>query len=290
MFDISSQMVLKWDRLGPDHEINCADDLTRLAFDTIGLCAFGYRFNEFYTDNPHPFASQMAEVLLESGKRSNRTKLQQQLYYKSEQARQEDVRMMWELCDQIVQDRKQHPQPDAKDLLNTMLNGVDRETGMRLSDENIRYQMATFLVAGHETTSATLSFTYYNLVKNPEKLHKAIQQVDDVLGDGVLRADMLPKLTYIDACVKETLRLNAPINSFSITSTKDQILGGKYFIPKDASIMCILKSLHSDRKAWADDVEVYRPERMLDGGFQNLPPNSWKPVSALVNTAGSRGV
>ena len=49
MLDISSQMVLRWDRLGADHAIDCSDDFTRLAFDTIGLCSFGYRFNEFYT-------------------------------------------------------------------------------------------------------------------------------------------------------------------------------------------------------------------------------------------------
>ena len=89
-----------------------------------------------------------ADVLLESGKRANRTKIQQQLYYRSEQERQENVRKMHELCDQIVQDRKQNPQPDNKDLLNVMLTGIDRETGERLSDENIRYQMATFLLAG----------------------------------------------------------------------------------------------------------------------------------------------
>lgn len=148
MQDIASQMILRWDRLGPDHEIECSDDLTRLAFDTIGLCAFSYRFNEFYTDNVHPFAQQMASVLLESGKKANRPALLQRLYYRSEQERQEQVKKMWELCDQIVADRKKHPQPDNHDLLNTMLNTVDRETGEGLSDENIRFQMATFLVAG----------------------------------------------------------------------------------------------------------------------------------------------
>lgn len=160
MLDISSQMVLKWDRQGPEHEIDCADDLTRLAFDTIGFCAFSYRFNEFYSDHPHPFASQMAEVLIESGKKATRIQLQQSLYWRSEEVRQENVRKMQELCDHIVQDRRDHPQPDNKDLLNTMLNGVDKQTGKKLSTENIRYQMATFLVAGHETTSATLSFNY----------------------------------------------------------------------------------------------------------------------------------
>lgn len=139
-------MVLKWDRQGPDHEIDCSDDLTRLAFDTIGLCAFSYRFNEFYSDNAHPFAHQMAEVLLESGRKVNRPKLQQYFYSKSEEERLENVRKMHELCDKIVADRKVRPQPDNNDLLSTMLNAIDKETGEKLSDENIRYQMATFLV------------------------------------------------------------------------------------------------------------------------------------------------
>lgn len=123
-----------------------------------------------------------------------------------------------------------------------------------------------------------MSFRYYNLVKNPEKLHKAMQEVDDVVGERVLTVDDLPKLQYIDACIKETLRLNAPISKTSVTSTKDQVLGGKYFISKGQIMTVLLKYLHSDREAWGDDVDVYRPERMLDGGFQALPPNSWNPV------------
>ena len=115
------------------------------------------------------------------------------------------------------------------------------------------------------------------MVKNPEKLHKAQQEVDEVVGDKVLRVDMLSKLTYIDAVIKETLRLSNPIGINSVTSTKDQVLGGKYFCPKGQSVAVILKYLHLDRKVWGDDAEVFRPERMLDGGFQNLPPNSWKP-------------
>lgn len=98
MLDISFQMVLKWDRLEPDHEIDCSDDLTRLAFDTIGLCAFSYRFNEFYTDNAHPFAQQMADVLVESGKRCTRPGLlNDYLYRNSERTRQENIRKMHEL-------------------------------------------------------------------------------------------------------------------------------------------------------------------------------------------------
>ena len=158
MQDISSQMIMKWDRLGPDHEIECSDDLTRLAFDTIGLCAFSHRFNQFYSEDVHIFARQMADVLLESGKKSGRPHILQALYRSTESRRQAEVAEMHALCNEIVAERKEHPQPDNHDLLNVMLNSKDRETGEGLSDENIRYQLATFLVAGHETTSATSVF------------------------------------------------------------------------------------------------------------------------------------
>jgi cytochrome P450/NADPH-cytochrome P450 reductase len=95
----------------------------------------------------HPFAQQMSEVLLESGKRGNRTQIENSLRVFSEKQRQENVAKMHELCDTIVADRKKNPKPEINDLLNVMLNSKDPETGEQLSDENIRYQMTTFLVS-----------------------------------------------------------------------------------------------------------------------------------------------
>ena len=86
-----------------------------------------------------------------------------------------------------------------------MINGKDQETGYQLSDENIRYQMVTFLIAGHETTSGLLSFTLYYLLKNlHETLQKAQAEVDQY---SEITVDILTKLKYIDAVLKETLRL-----------------------------------------------------------------------------------
>ncbi|KAH0278599.1 cytochrome P450, partial [Aureobasidium melanogenum] len=290
MLDVSSQMVLKWDRLGPENEIECSDDLTRLAFDTIGLCAFSYRFNEFYTDHAHPFAQQMADVLTESGRRVSRPGFINDYVYRSdEQKRQENVKKMHDLCDQIVADRKKNPQPENKDLLNTMLNTIDKETGEGLSDENIRYQMATFLVAGHETTSSTLSFTYYNLLKNPDKLLKVQREVDDVVGDNVLELQHLPKLKYLDACIKETLRLSSPISRWGVCPREDTTLQGKYEVKKDVQLSANLRSLHHDPAVWGDDHEDFKPERMLQSNFEKLPPNSWKPFGNGMRSCIGRG-
>ncbi|KAJ5507569.1 cytochrome P450, partial [Penicillium freii] len=86
-----------------------------------------------------------------------------------------------------------------------MLLTADRETGEKLSGENIRFNLVTFLVAGYKTTSAILCFLYYNLLKNPETFIKAQQEVDKVVGDSVLTVEYLPSLLYLDIYIKETL-------------------------------------------------------------------------------------
>lgn len=290
MLDISAQMVLRWDRMGPEHVIDTADDFTRLAFDTIGLCSFGYRFNEFYTDDAHPFANQMANVLKLSGRRANRSEVVKALHMWEEQERQADVQKMHALVRKIIADRKSHPKPDAKDLLNTMLLEKDRETNEGLSDDNILANMITFLVAGHETTSATLSFMWHNLLKNPSTLLKAQKEVDDVVGDKVVSLDMLPKLPYIDACIKETLRLSIPISATSVRAKQDTYLtNGKYKVNKGDNLTCNLKGLHHDPTVWGDDHNEFKPERFLEGRFAKLPPNSWKPFGNGLRACIGRG-
>ena len=90
----------------------------------------------------------MAEVLLESGKRSARTGIENRLRVWSGAHNQENIALMHKLCDDLVADRRKNPKPEVNDLLNVMLNTKDPVTGEGLSDENIRFQMVTFLVSG----------------------------------------------------------------------------------------------------------------------------------------------
>ncbi|KAI0203711.1 cytochrome P450 [Astrocystis sublimbata] len=277
MQDLVSQLVLKLDRQGPENEIIPTDDFTRLAFDVIGLCGFGYRFNSFYRNEIHSFAQQMSAALTEAGKRASRLSVENYLRVKSAEELQNNIQSMWKLCDELVAERKRNPQPDATDLLNTMLNVKDPQTGEKLSDENIRFNMVTFLVAGHETTSGTLSFLMYQLLKNPETYHKAQEEVDRVVGDSVLRPEHLPQLKYIEACIRETMRVQGPIGLLNTKPKEDTVIGGKYRISKDDVVICNIRGLHHDRRVWGDDADDFRPERLMDGRWEKLPPNSWKP-------------
>lgn len=222
-------------------------------------------------------AQQMADYLVESGKRANRTSLETHMRMWSADERRKNRDAMWKLCDELVAERKRHPQPEVKDLLNAMLYGRDPETGETMSDENIRFNMVTFLVAGHETTSGTSSFLFYQLLKNPETYQKAQEEVDRVVGDDLLQLKHLSQLKYLEACIRETLRFQGPIGANQVCPYEDTVIGGKYLIKKGQTVRVNLPGLHHDARVWGPDHGVFRPERLLDGRFETLPPCAWKP-------------
>ena len=272
MMDITSQLILRWERFAGEENDVC-DNFTRLALDTIALCSFNYRFNSFYQKTVHPFIDAMINVLLESGRRAQRFSIQTNLMRSTKRRYNDDIAYTHNLCDEIVQERRKHPN-EVNDLLNRMINGKDPDTGYQLSDENIRYQMVTFLVAGHETTSGLLSFTIYYLLKNPQTLQKVQAEVDQY---DEITVDVLYKLKYLDAVFKEALRLQPTAPVLNIRCKLDSlILPGGYKITKDDSILVLLSQLHRDPKVW-DRPEEFLPERMLNGGYENLPANAWKP-------------
>lgn len=147
MKDIASQLVLKWARYGPSHQISVPDDFTRLTLDTLALCAMDYRFNSFYKQELHPFISAMTNFLIYGEKRSKRPSMVNALYRTDEAKWFEDSAYMRKFSSELVQERMRNPK-DSKDLLNAMLLGKDPKTGKAMTDDSIIDNMITFLVAG----------------------------------------------------------------------------------------------------------------------------------------------
>jgi cytochrome P450/NADPH-cytochrome P450 reductase len=101
MMDIASQLILKWERFGPAHVFNATEDFTRLAFDTISLCAMGHRLNSFYTDRTPEFVQAMGDFLRESDMRSMRPNFVNKFKSAKWHA---DVEKMKELCSSSTYD------------------------------------------------------------------------------------------------------------------------------------------------------------------------------------------
>ena len=127
MLDIADQLMDKWSRLNPGEEVDVTADMTRLTLDTIALCGFGYRFNSFYRDTPHPFIDAMMRMLSESQTRMRQLPIQTRLRVRAQRQMEEDEAFVSDVVDGIIAERRaQGDAADTADLLGRMLTGVDK--------------------------------------------------------------------------------------------------------------------------------------------------------------------
>jgi cytochrome P450/NADPH-cytochrome P450 reductase len=282
MIDIAEQLMQKWSRLNPDERIDVPADMTRLTLDTIGLCGFDYRFNSFYREEAHPFVGAMVGALGEAMDKGQRLPLQERLMVRNHRRFAQNIALMNGIADKLIQERKADPEALAtkNDLLNHMLVGIDKASGESLDDLNIRYQLITFLIAGHETTSGLLSFALYYLLENPDALQKGCAEVDRILGDDPRVAPtyaQVNRLTYVGQILKEALRLWPTAPAFALRPYEATTLAGRYPITKDDVAVVLIPQLHRDPAIWGDDAEAFRPERFAPELESQRPINAYKP-------------
>src|SRR5580692_8250870 len=281
MVDIAEQLVKKWERLNGDEEIDVVHDMTALTLDTIGLCGFDYRFNSFYRRDYHPFVESLVRSL-ETIMMTRGIPLEGIWLKKRQQELAEDVLFMNKMVDEIIAERRKNGEAaeGKKDMLGAMMTGVDRVTGEQLDDVNIRYQINTFLIAGHETTSGLLSCTIYALLMHPEVLRNAYEEVDRVLGpdlDARPTYQQVTQLTYITQILKEALRLWPPAPAYGISPLSDQTIGGKYKLRKNTFITVLVMALHRDPSVWGPNPDAFDPENFSREAEAARPVNAWKP-------------
>src|SRR3954470_13323776 len=281
MVDIAEQLVKKWERLNGDEEIDVVHDMTALTLDTIGLCGFDYRFNSFYRRDYHPFVESLVRSL-ETIMMTRGIPLEGLWLQKRRRDLAQDVAFMNKMVDEIIAERRGNAEAadGKKDMLGAMMTGVDRATGEQLDDVNIRYQINTFLIAGHETTSGLLSCTLYALLKHPDVLKRAYEEVDRVLGpdiDARPTYQQVTQLTYITQILKEALRLWPPAPAYGIAPLKDETIGGKYKLKKGTFVTILVLALHRDPSVWGPNPDAFDPENFSKEAEAKRPINAWKP-------------
>jgi len=281
MVDIAEQLVKKWERLNGDEEIDVVHDMTALTLDTIGLCGFDYRFNSFYRRDYHPFVESLVRSL-ETIMMTRGLPLENLWLKKRRRDLALDVAFMNKMVDEIIAERRGNAEAaeGKKDMLGAMMTGVDRSTGEQLDDVNIRYQINTFLIAGHETTSGLLSCTLYALLKHPDVLKKAYEEVDRVLGpdtDARPTYQQVTQLTYITQILKEALRLWPPAPAYGIAPLKDETIGGKFKLKKNTFVTVLVMALHRDPSVWGPNPDAFDPENFSREAEAKRPVNAWKP-------------
>src|SRR3981081_4240662 len=281
MVDIAEQLVKKWERLNADEEIDVVHDMTALTLDTIGLCGFDYRFNSFYRRDYHPFVESLVRSL-ETIMMIRGLPMENLWMQKRRRDLAGDVAFMNKMVDEIVAERRKNAAAavDKKDRPGAMMAGFARATGEQLDDVNIRYQINTFLIAGHETTSGLLSCTLYALLKHPDVLKKAYEEVDRVLGpdlDAKPTYQQVTQLTYITQILKEALRLWPPAPAYGIAPLNDETIGGKYKLKKNTFVTILVLALHRDPSVWGPNPDAFDPENFSREPGRARPATAGKP-------------
>lgn len=159
---------------------------------------------------------------------------------------------------------------DDDDLLTRLVKTPD------MSDSLIRDQVLTMLIAGHDTSTAMLSWALYLLGRHPGVMAMAQSEIDSVLAGEKPDRDNIESLPYIDQVVKETLRLYPPIHVSNRQAAQDLVING-YEIPAGTRVMYSIYLAHRDPKYWPDAAD-FRPERFdLNNREEKQPPFTYLP-------------
>lgn len=164
---------------------------------------------------------------------------------------------------------------DTTDLLSTLLAATDEESGARMSDRQLRDELMTLFLAGHETTANALTWTWYLLARHPDVDARLAAELDQTLQGRAPTAADLPHLPYTEMVIREAMRLYPPAPGVAREPIEDVTIGG-YEVPKGSLVSIITYAIHRDPRFF-EDPEHFDPERFAPGWMDRMPRYAYLP-------------
>ncbi|TXG46388.1 hypothetical protein EZV62_028116 [Acer yangbiense] len=153
---------------------------------------------------------------------------------------------------------------ESKDLLDSLLNLADQENSSQLSLTSIKHLLLDLFLAGIDTASSTIEWAMAELLHNPEKLTKAQTELRQLLGKGrLVQESDINKLPYLQAVMKETLRLHPPTPFLLPHKAETEVEISSYVVPKAAQILVNVWAMGRDSSVWQNPTS-FMPERFLE--------------------------
>jgi len=175
--------------------------------------------------------------------------------------------------------RQRRAQPSGgDDLLSMLMDARDEDTGESMTDEQLRVEVTTFLLAGQETTSLALTWTFYLLSQHPAIRERLEAELDGVLGGREPAYEDLPNLPFTRRVIDEAMRLYPPAWGFSRQALGDDELGG-YRLPRGWLAFLMPYVLHRHPTYWPDP-DRFDPDRFLPERSADRPKFAYLPFGA----------
>jgi cytochrome P450 len=173
----------------------------------------------------------------------------------------------------IIAERRAHDR-DEGDLLSLLLQARD-EDGSQMDDKQLRDEVMTLFLAGHETTALVLAWTWYLLGSNPDVEKKFHAELDEVIGNREPTFEDLPRLKYTEQIAKEAMRLYPPAYGLGREAINDCEIGG-YRVPAGTQVFVFQWVTQRDPRFF-DDPLAFKPERWTEEFEAHLPKYAYFP-------------
>jgi cytochrome P450 len=185
-----------------------------------------------------------------------------------------NVRQLDTVVNRIIRQRRESGR-DRGDLLSKLIAARDEVDHTGMTDRQLRDEVMTLFLAGHETTANALAWTWFLLGQNPAALAKLLAELSAVLGNRSPSVADMPKLVYTEAVLKEAMRLYPPAFAFSRRVVTDAVIGG-YHVPAGSAVIMSQWVIHRDARWW-DEPDRFLPERWLEGAGKDRPQYAYFP-------------
>lgn len=185
------------------------------------------------------------------------------------------------VIDRIIQERSHRREGEAPardDVLSRLLQARAQSGGERMSDRQLRDETMTMLMAGHETTANALTFTCWLLAEHPQVEARLMAELDEQLGGRPPQVEDLPRLTYLDKVLKESLRIFPPAFAVGRRTIQPCEIGG-YAIPAKTNVLVSQWVTHHDER-WYDRPWEFDPDRWTPEMQERLPKFAYFPFGA----------
>lgn len=271
--DMTAEVVADWARRAPDETVWLERDMSRVTFKVVSRTLFGADIDEVADEmveildvlNQHPMKLSALLTLLPwlpvpSNRRFRRIK-----------ARLDTI-----VDDLIALHRRGGGA--SGDIVHRLLAARDSEDGQGMSEAQIRDEVITLMLAGHETSATALTWTFYQLAQNPAVEEALVAELAQVLGGRAATSADLAHLPYLKQVVQESMRLYPPVWGIARRATEETEFGG-YRIPAGAYLSICMYALHRHPEYWPEP-ERFDPERFAPKRSESRHSYAYLPFAA----------
>jgi cytochrome P450 len=265
--DAGADFIELWRNLNPDEPIEIGQQMSSLTLDIVGRALFGSSLGD---DGPR--VSQSVKVLQGLALKAFTNPAYWLFATRPQRIPIKKYRQAVLTFDDVIYgsiDKRRHETLDHEDLLGMLLAVRDETTGEPMGDVQIRDELMTFMLAGHETTATALTWTFYLLSQNEPARRALLDEIDGVVGGRMPTFEDVPRLVYSRAVLQESMRLYPPAWLVDREAIHEDEVGGCY-IPAGSTVTVTPYFVHRHPEFWPD-AEAFQPQRFLGDAAAQAP-------------------